>query len=70
MCGEEDGQRSEVGLEPKRAQSGVRHLSKSIQQWLLERIVSWCFEPSQPQRMTSGLKRNFSLSPSYSLNKL
>ena len=34
------------------------------------KLVSWCFEPSQPQRMTSGLKTNFSLSPSYSLNKL
>ena len=22
----------------------------------LERLVSWCFEPSQPQRMTSGLR--------------
>ena len=31
---------------------------------------SWCFEPSQPQRITSGLKTNFSLSSSYSLNKL
>ena len=31
-------------------------------------LVSWCFEPSQPQRITSGLKTNFSLSPSYSLN--
>ena len=28
-------------------------------------LVSWCFEPSQPQRITSGLKTNFSLSPSY-----
>ena len=25
--------------------------------------VSWCFEPSQPHRVTSGLKINFSLSP-------
>ena len=32
-------------------------------------LVSWCFEPSQPQRITSGLKTNFSSSPSYSLNK-
>ena len=31
-------------------------------------FVSWCFEPSQPQRITSGLKENFTLSPSYSLN--
>ena len=27
--------------------------------------VSWCFEPSQPQRITSGLKTNLGLSPSY-----
>ena len=28
-------------------------------------LLSWCFEPSQPQRIISGLKTNFSLSPSY-----
>ena len=28
--------------------------------------VSWCFEPSQPQRITSGLKAKLGLSPSYS----
>ena len=33
-------------------------------------LVSWCFEPSQPQRITSGPKTNFGLSPGYSLNKL
>ena len=33
-------------------------------------LVSWCFESSQLQRITSGLKTNFSLCPSYSLNKL
>ena len=27
-------------------------------------LVSWCFEPSQPQRIASGLTTNFSLSPS------
>ena len=37
---------------------------------LILAVVSWCFEPSQPQRITSGLKTNFSLSPRYSLNKL
>ena len=30
------------------------------------KLVSWCFEPSQPQRITSGLKTNFSLYPSNS----
>ena len=32
-------------------------------------LVTWCFEPSQPQRITSGLNKNFILSPSYSLHK-
>ena len=32
-------------------------------------LVSWCFEPSQPQRITSGLNTNFTLSLSYSLHK-
>ena len=29
-------------------------------------LVSWCFKPRQPQRITSGLKTNLGLSPSYS----
>ena len=29
-------------------------------------LVNWCFEPSQPQRITSGLNTKFALSPSYS----
>ena len=29
-------------------------------------FVSWCFEPSQPQRITSGLNTNFT----YSVSKL
>ena len=33
------------------------------------RLVSWCFEPSQPQRITSGLNTNFPLSPSHSFHK-
>ena len=32
-------------------------------------LVSWCFEPSQPQRITSGLNANFVLSHSYSFHK-
>ena len=30
------------------------------------KFVSWYFEPSEPQRITSGLKTNFNLSASYS----
>ena len=33
------------------------------------RLVSWYFEPSQPQRITSWLKTMFSLSPIYSARK-
>ena len=32
-------------------------------------LVSWCLEPSQPQRITLGLKTNFNLSPNYSFHK-
>ena len=32
-------------------------------------LVSWCFEPSQPRRITSGLNTNFTLSPSHSFYK-
>ena len=28
-------------------------------------LFSWCFEPSQPHRITSGLNTNFNLSQSY-----
>ena len=31
--------------------------------------VTWCFEPGQPQRITSGLNTNFSLAPSHSLHQ-
>ena len=30
-------------------------------------LVSWCFKPSQPQRITSGLNTNFTVTPSYTL---
>ena len=40
---------------------------KTLNAW--SALVSWCFEPSQPHRITSGLKTNFSLSISYSFNK-
>ena len=32
-------------------------------------LVSRCFEPSQPQRITSGLKTHFSLSPARTKRK-
>ena len=35
----------------------------------LSRIVSGCFEPSHPQRITPGLNTSFTLSPCYSFQK-
>ena len=32
-------------------------------------LVSCCFEPSHPQRIISGLKTNFNLSPNYLFHK-
>ena len=32
-------------------------------------LVSWSFEPSQPQKITLGLNTNITLSPSYSFHK-
>ena len=32
-------------------------------------VVSWCFESSQPRRITSGLNTNFTLSAGYSFHK-
>ena len=36
---------------------------------LVSQLVSWCFKPSQPQRITSGLNTNYTLSPSQSFHK-
>ena len=36
---------------------------------LVSYLVSWCFEPNQPQRITPGLNTNFTLSPSYLFHK-
>ena len=36
--------------------------------WLVS-LVSWCFELSQPHRITSGLNTNFTVSPNYSSHK-
>ena len=34
-----------------------------------QRLISWCFEHSQPQRITPGLNTNFTLSRSHSFHK-
>ena len=36
---------------------------------VLTYLLTYCFEPSQPQRITLGLNRNFSLTPRYSFHK-
>ena len=44
------------------------HSTNLLLTWL-RYLVSWRFEPSQPQRITSGLNTNFTLSPSHSFHK-
>ena len=44
--------------------------SESVKHELVSWLVSWCFKPNQPQGITSGLKTNLGLSPSYSWNKI
>ena len=52
------------------AEDGIRDLQKSRGLGdVYKRQVSWCFEPSQPQRITSELNTNFNLSASYSFHE-
>ena len=46
------------------------HPASRSKPWLPQ-LISWCFdfEPSQPQRTTSGLNTNFPVYPSYSFHK-
>ena len=44
-------------------------LTSSIMYALYGKLISWCFEPSQPQRITSGLNANFTLSRNYSFHE-
>ena len=52
---------------PKRLRENLRLVHFQINQpsVLVILLVSWCFEPSQPQRDISGLTTNLGLSPSY-----
>ena len=45
------------------------HILKATTTGEVSQLASWCFEPSQPQRITSGLNTNVILSPSYSFHK-
>ena len=42
---------------------------RGIHQQCIGQLVSWSVELSQPQRITSGLNTNFTLSPSHSFYK-
>ena len=44
----------------------VEHSAKIL---AISLLVSWYFEPSQPQRITSRLKTMFNLTPIYSARK-
>ena len=45
----------------------LRCVERNFGKWHF--LVSWCFEPSQTQRIILGLYTNFILSPNYSVHK-
>ena len=49
------------------ARTSKNYLTKEAEEESL--LVGWWFEPSQSRRLTSGLNKNFILSPSYSFHK-
>ena len=48
--------------------SGFHYFQLCAHQIYKELLVSWCFEPSQPQRITFGLEANLNPSPSLDIN--
>ena len=50
-------------------QQKVREVPMSKSPLVVVVVISWCFEPSHPQRITSGLNTNFTLSTSHSFHK-
>ena len=57
-------------LDPHGKKEDAPALHKTPNYWITHdcltyQLVSWCFESSQPQRITSGLNTNFIPSPSY-----
>ena len=60
--------------EPQKAQDPTKELAQKREEPKQRKhqntqLLSWCFEPSQPQKITSGLNTYFTLSPSYSFHK-
>ena len=53
-------QRGHWGEEQDRVICGLTGTSSG---YCKETVVSWCCEPSQPQRITLGLKTNFTVFP-------
>ena len=70
QVGQGHWQRKQRNPVPKDSPNLVSPNLNSPRSFRLHELVSWCFEPGQPQRVTSGLKTDFRLYSSYSLNKL
>ena len=43
----------------EKSMEGRRHSVHSVTQLYIPELVSWCFKPSQPQRILSGLRETF-----------
>ena len=60
--------REEEGVEMKGHEQETEE-KKMEERWIVCLFVTWCFEPSQPRGITSGLNTNFTLHPSYSFHR-
>ena len=54
----------DIGIETQKEMQRDTKRDRKRQKQRERELISWCFEPSQPQRITSGLNTNFTLSPS------
>ena len=54
---------------PEGTSEDTSEQNKELVSQLVSQLVSWCFKPSQPQRITSGLNKNFTLSQSQPFHK-
>ena len=61
--------KNKITFDHQSRHSALKKRTNCFDSSFADQLVGWCFEPSQPQRIISGLETNFSLSPSYSAQR-
>ena len=57
--------RSRVSVDLQKSGKAAQRLCMIVVRSSKSKLVSWCFQPSQPKRITSGLNTNFILPQSH-----